>query len=166
HRMRTGDTLMDYSRYHSLSCEHQDRVLIVSLNRPEALNAINAELHTELSHIFADIALDQETHVVVLTGKGRAFSAGGDIKWFQDLTPPPLDALFTEARKIILDLLEVQQPIIAAVHGLATGLGATLALFSNVIFAADNASIGDPHVRIGVVAGDGGVVVWPWLVGA
>src|SRR5215470_1939175 len=66
--MRTGDPLMDYSRYHSLSCERQDTVLIVSLNRPEALNAINAELHTDLSHVFADIALDQETNVVVLTG--------------------------------------------------------------------------------------------------
>ncbi len=63
---------MDYSRYHALSCERQDQVLIVSLNRPEALNAINAELRTELSHVFADIALDQETHVVVLTGKGLA----------------------------------------------------------------------------------------------
>ena len=147
---------MDYSRYHSLSCERQDTVLIVSFNRPEALNAVNAELHTELSHVFADIALDQETNVVVLTGKGRAFSAGGDIKWFQDLTPPQLEALFTEARKIIVDLLEVQQPIIAAVNGPATGLGATLALFSDVIFAADNARIGDPHVRVGVVAGDGG----------
>jgi enoyl-CoA hydratase len=157
---------MDYSRYHSLSCERQDTVLIVSLNRSEALNAINAALHTELSHIFADIALDQETNVVVLTGKGRAFSAGGDIKWFQDLTPPQLEALFREARKIIVDLLEVQQPIIAAVNGPATGLGATLALFSDVIFAADNARIGDPHVRIGVVAGDGGAVIWPWLVGA
>ena len=93
--------------------------------------------------------------MVVLTGKGRAFSAGGDIKWFQDLTPLQLDALFTEARKIIVDLLEVQQPIIAAVNGPATGLGATLALFSDVIFAADNARIGDPHVRVGVVAGDG-----------
>src|SRR6266536_1612161 len=163
--MRTGETLMDYSRYHSLSCERQDQVLIVSLNRPEALNAINAELHTELSQVFADIALDQETNVVVLTGKGRAFSAGGDIKWFQDLTPPQLDALFTEARKIIIDLLEVQQPIIAAVNGAATGLGATLALFSDVIFAAENARIGDPHVRVGVVAGDGGAVIWPLLVG-
>ena len=152
---------MDYSRYHALSCERQDKVLIVSLNRPEALNAINADLHTELSHVFADIALDQETNVVVLTGKGRAFSAGGDIKWFQDLTPPQLEALFTEARKIIVDLLEVQQPMIAAVNGPATGLGATLALFSDVIFAADNARIGDPHVRIGVVAGDGGAVIWP-----
>ena len=71
---------MDYSRYHSLSCERQDQVLIVSLNRSEAFNAINAELHTELSHVFADIAQGQETNAVVLTGKGRAFSAGGDIK--------------------------------------------------------------------------------------
>src|SRR5256712_13494192 len=108
--MRTGDTLMDYSRYHSLSCERQDQVLIVSLNRPEALNAINAELHTKLSHIFADIAQDQETHVVVLTGKGRAFSAGGDIKWVQDLTPPPLEALVTQARQILLDTPAVQPP--------------------------------------------------------
>jgi enoyl-CoA hydratase len=72
-------------------------VLIVSLNRPEALNAINAALHTELSHVFANIALDRETHVVVFTGKGRAFSAGGDIKWFLDLTPRQLEALFSEA---------------------------------------------------------------------
>jgi enoyl-CoA hydratase len=141
-------------------------VLIVSLNRPEALNAIHAALHTELSHIFADIALDQETNVVVLTGRGRAFSAGGDIKWFQDMTPPQLEALFSEARKIIVDLLEVQQPMIAAVNGPASGLGATIALFSDVIFAADNSRIDDPHVRVGVVAGDGGAVIWPWLVGA
>src|SRR5262244_2687963 len=157
---------MDYSRYHFLSCERQDKVLIVSLNRPEALNAINADLHTELAHIFADIALDQEANVVVLTGKGRAFSAGGDIKWFQDMTPLQLDALFVEARKIIIDMLEVEQPIVAAVNGPATGLGATLALFSDVIFAAENAKIGDPHVRVGVVAGDGGAVIWPWLIGA
>src|SRR5918912_3125537 len=164
--MRPGDMLVDYSRYHALHCERQDKVLIVSLNRPEALNAINAEPCCSQSQVFADITLDQEINVVVLTGKGRAFSAGGDITWFQDLTPPQLEALFTEARKIIVDLLEVQQPIIAAVNGPATGLGATLALFSDVIFAADNARIGDPHVRVGVVAGDGGAVIWPWLVGA
>src|SRR5207253_6735793 len=94
--------------------------------------------------------------VVVHTDKGREYSAGGYINWFQDMTPPHLEVLFTEARKIIVDLLEVQQPIIAAVNGPATGLGATLALFSDIIFAADNARIGDPHVRVGVVAGDGG----------
>jgi enoyl-CoA hydratase len=157
---------MDYSRYHYLSAERKDKVLTVSFNRPESLNAINAELHTELSQIFADIARDQETDVVLLTGKGRAFCAGGDIKWFQDMTSQQLDSLFVEARKIIIDLLEVEQPIIAAVNGAATGLGATIALFSDVIIAAENAKIGDPHVRVGVVAGDGGAVIWPWLVGA
>lgn len=157
---------MDYSRYHYLSVERKDKILTVAFNRPESLNAINAELHTELAHIFADIARDQATEVVVLTGKGRAFSAGGDIKWFQEMTAAQLDALFAEARKIIIDLLEVEQPIIAAVNGAATGLGATLALFSDVIFAAENAKIGDPHVKVGVVAGDGGAVIWPWLVGA
>lgn len=157
---------MDYSRYHYLSVERKDKTLTVALNRPDSLNAINAELHTELSQIFADIAQDHETEVVVLTGKGRAFCAGGDLKWFQDMTETQLDALFTEARKIIIDMLELEQPIIAAVNGAATGLGATLALFCDVIYAAENAKIGDPHVRVGVVAGDGGAVIWPWLVGA
>ncbi len=156
---------MDYSRYECLSAEREGKVLTVSFNRPQALNAINAQLHTELSHIFADIAQDHETEAVVLTGKGRAFCAGGDIKWFQDMTSDQLDDLFSEARKIIIDLLEVEQPIIAAVNGPATGLGATLALFSDVIYAADNAKIGDPHVRVGVVAGDGGAIIWPWLIG-
>jgi enoyl-CoA hydratase/carnithine racemase len=82
------------------------------------------------------------------------------------MRPAELDALFVEARKIIVDFLEVEQPIIAAVNGPATGLGATLALFSDVIFASEGARIGDPHVRIGVVAGDGGAIIWPWLVGA
>lgn len=71
-----------------------------------------------------------------------------------------------EARKIIIDLLEVQQPVIAAINGAATGLGATIALFSDIIIASENARIGDPHVLVGVVAGDGGAVIWPWLVGA
>ena len=102
----------------------------------------------------------------MLSGKGRAFCAGGDLRWFQHATRDELDVLFTEARKIIVDFLEVEQPIIAAVNGPATGLGATLALFSDVIFASVEARIGDPHVRIGVVAGDGGAIIWPWLVGA
>lgn len=157
---------MDYSRYQYLKPEREDKILTVAFNRPDSLNAINAELHTELSEIFADIAKDTETEVVVLTGNGRAFCAGGDIKWFQHLTPAQLDALFAEARKIILDMLEVEQPIIAAVNGPATGLGATLALFSDVIIASENARIGDPHVRVGIVAGDGGAIIWPWLVGA
>lgn len=157
---------MDYSHYHCIKTERTGKVLTVSLNRPEALNAVNGELHRELSTIFADIAGDAETQAVVLTGTGRAFCAGGDIKWMSDLQDPEgLIRTLKDGRKIIVDMLEVEQPIIAAVNGVATGLGATLALFSDVIFAADNARIGDPHVRVGIVAGDGGAIIWPWLVG-
>jgi len=157
---------MDYSRYTRLAIERRGKVLIVAFDRPDALNAVDARMHTELSWIFADVAADAETEAVVLTGNGRAFSAGGDIGWFQRMTADELERLFAEGRKIILDLLEVEQPIIAAINGAATGLGATLALFSDVSFAAADAKIGDPHVRVGVVAGDGGAVIWPWLVGA
>ncbi|GIX46894.1 MAG: enoyl-CoA hydratase [Candidatus Tectimicrobiota bacterium] len=157
---------MDYRRYRCLQVQRQERILTVAFNRPEALNAVDAAMHAELAQIFADIAQDRDTHVVILTGNGQAFSAGGDLKWFQHMTPAQLDALFVEARKIIIDLLEVEQPIIAAINGAAMGLGATLALFADIILAARTARIGDPHVRIGVVAGDGGAVIWPWLVGA
>lgn len=155
---------MTYRNYEALSFRQFDGVLTVSINRPQALNAVNATLHTELSRVFADIACDASVEVVVLTGEGRAFSAGGDIEWFRDITPAQLDVLFVEARKIILDLIELPQPIISAINGVAAGLGATLALFCDVIFAADTARISDPHVRIGVTAGDGGAAIWPLLV--
>ena len=157
---------MDYSGYQCLEIVREGSVLVVSFNRPEALNAVNAELHSELSLLFGDINKDKKTDAVVLTGKGKAFSAGGDIKWFQDMMPEQLDDLFVEARKIIIDMLEVQQPVIAAINGAATGLGATIALFSDIIIASARARIGDPHVQVGVVAGDGGAIIWPWLVGA
>jgi len=157
---------MNYRHYQYFEIKREGTVLLVSLNRPESLNAINGEWHTEMSRLFADIAGDQQTNAVVLTGKGQAFCVGGDVKWFQHMSSEQLDALFTEARKIILDILEVEQPIIAAVNGVAVGLGATLALFSDIIIASEKARIGDPHVQVGVVAGDGGAVIWPWLVGA
>jgi len=157
---------MDYSRYKYLSMAREGPVLVVSFNRPESLNAMNGEFHTEMSWLFSDIAKDRQTGAVVLTGRGKAFSAGGDIKWFQEMSQKQLDRLFVEARRIIIDLLEVEQPIIAAVNGFATGLGATMALFSDIIIASEKARIGDPHVQVGVVAGDGGAVIWPWLVGA
>ena len=157
---------MDYSRYRYLEITREDAVLLVSFNRPESLNAMNGEFHTEMSWLFADIARDRQTNAVVLTGKGKAFSAGGDLKWFREMTPVQLDTLFAEARSMLIDLLEVEQPIIAAVNGFATGLGATIALFSDIIIASEKARIGDPHVQAGVVAGDGGAIIWPWLVGA
>lgn len=154
-----------FGAYEHLGFDRQDGVLTVRIARPEAKNAVNAALHRELSRVFADIRADTETRAVVLTGEGPAFSAGGDLNWFREMDQGALDALFAEARRIVVDLLEVPQPVIAAVNGPAVGLGATLALFCDVVIAADDAVLGDPHVLVGVVAGDGGAVIWPWLVG-
>ena len=157
--------MIDASRYQFISFAQDRGVLTVRLNRPDAMNAINAGLHTELSTVFADIAADRSVLAVVLTGEGRGFCGGGDLAWFRDITAEQLDALFFEARKIIIDLLELPQPLIAAVNGHAAGLGATLALFCDVIFVAEQARIADPHVRVGVAAGDGGAVIWAQRIG-
>lgn len=133
--------------------------------RAEAYNAIDGDLHRELSAAFAEIGADSAVRAVVVTGAGKAFSSGGDLRWFQSMNSDDLEALFTEARKIVIDLLEVRQPIIAAVNGHAIGLGATLALLCDVVIASEEAKFGDPHVLAGVVAGDGGAVIWPWLIG-
>ncbi|MCM2250800.1 MAG: enoyl-CoA hydratase-related protein [Ramlibacter sp.] len=156
---------MNYAKYETLAFSQEGAVLTVKLNRPEALNAVSEKLHTELSRVFGEIAADRTVDAVVLTGEGRAFSAGGDLEWFRNISGLQLDALFIEARKIIVDLVDLPQPIVAAVNGVAAGLGATLALFCDVVYVADGAKIADPHVRIGVTAGDGGAAIWPLLVG-
>ncbi len=156
---------MTYSDYQSLLFSRAGAVLTVTINRPRAYNAVDGTLHRELSRVFGEIAADDEVDAVVLTGAGKAFSAGGDLDFFRTVTPAQLDAVFVEARKIIVDLVDLPQPIVAAVNGAAAGLGATLALFCDMIYAADDAKISDPHVRIGVTAGDGGAVIWPLLVG-
>ncbi len=156
---------MDYSHYRTLQFERRGSVLVIRLGRGERMNAITERMHSELATVFADVAGDSAVNCVVLTGEGKAFSAGGDLEWFRDIGAEETDRLFVEARRIILDLLELPQPIIAAVNGAAVGLGATLALFCDIVYAADDARILDPHVRIGVTAGDGGAVIWPWLVG-
>ena len=159
---------MDYGRYELIKVERDGRVAIFTLSRPESLNAINAQLHTELEDIFADVARDDDVNVVVLTGAGRAFCSGGDVKGMdarQSGDPVRARMPLRYAKRLIYNMIEVEQPIIAAVNGHAIGLGATLALFCDVIIASENAKFGDPHVKVGLVAGDGGSVIWPLLCG-
>jgi enoyl-CoA hydratase len=109
---------------------------------------------------------EDQARAVVLTGRGRAFSAGGDFNWFPTLRDPGrMEALRRDAKQLIWDLLDVEIPIVAAVNGHAMGLGASIALLCDVIMMADTATIGDPHVRVGIVAGDGGTAIWPLAVG-
>jgi enoyl-CoA hydratase len=117
--------------------------------------------------VFRDVAADTEADVIVLTGAGDAFSAGGDIVAMQDKIADRSKWVDTvnEAREIFYGMLELEKPLIARVNGAAVGLGATLAVYCDVVIAADTAVFGDPHVKVGLVAGDGGALMWPLLVG-
>lgn len=159
---------MDETRYTTILISRRDRILTLTMNRPEALNAADAQLHEELARVFRDAAADPDSDVIVFTGTGRAFSAGGDLRWMQEAIerPESFDTrTVDEARSIIMSMLDCDKPIICRMNGDAVGLGATLALFCDIIVAADSARIGDPHVKVGLVAGDGGAAIWPQLVG-
>ena len=151
----------------SLLSDLQNSVLTLTLNRPEVLNAINDDLHEELGSIFYDVQKDPDCDVVVLTGAGRAFCAGGDLQEMKrNLDAGRGDYMsHVTAKRIIFSMLDLEKPLIARVNGHCMGLGATLALFCDLVYMANTAKIGDPHVCAGVVAGDGGAVIWPQLIG-
>ncbi|MBX6388384.1 MAG: enoyl-CoA hydratase/isomerase family protein [Frankia sp.] len=145
-------------------------VLRATLNRPERMNAINDVMHKELCELFARIAADStEVEVVVLTGAGRGFCAGGDFKQMAENNEAGYDdgfsQLMIDSVAMARNILAIRQPVIAAVNGDAIGLGATLALFCDITYICETARIGDPHVQAGLVAADGGVVLWPMLLG-
>ena len=147
--------------YQTLRIERTDRLLTVEVNRPELLNAVNLLMLTELSEVFIYAASDPHSDVVLLTGAGRAFSAGGDLEHIAGNAEHP-ERFEHEARlakKIIFSMLDLEKPLICRLNGHAVGLGATLALMCDVIFAVDSAKIGDPHVALGLVAGDGGMLL-------
>jgi enoyl-CoA hydratase len=151
----------------TLRTEYVEYVLKVTIDHPSSeLNAVDDQLHRDLAGLFAQLRDERQARAVVLTGRGRAFSAGGDFNWFPKLRETEqLDHLRHDARQLISDLLDVEVPIVAAVNGPAIGLGASIALLCDVIYMAESATIADPHVRVGLVAGDGGTVIWPLAVG-
>lgn len=159
--------MITYDRYKALNVEKKDKVALVTFNKPESMNAFDHELHFELEDVLEDLAKDNEVNAIVLTGAGRAFLAGGNLKAMQDaLKDKSLPRIpMNRAYRLINNILALEKPIVAAVNGHAVGLGATIALFCDVIFASENARFSDPHVNVGLVAGDGGCVIWPVLIG-
>ena len=156
-----------YDGYTTMTFARERRVLTVTFNRPAVLNAVSAAMHSEMARLFYDIAADRETDIVVLTGAGRAFCAGGDMDWLQSAVDDisVFDQIAVEAKRIVFGLLDLEKPVICRLNGDAVGLGATVALFCDIIIAADDARIGDLHVNIGLSAGDGGAIIWPQLIG-
>ena len=140
-------------------------IRIVRLNRPDDLNATNHVLHQGLAELFPQIDEDLDARVVVITGNGRAFSAGGDFTYLDELVGNPelRKQSLAHGRMIVSGMVGCRVPIIAAVNGPAVGLGCSLVALSDIAFMAQSAHLADPHVLIGLVAADGGPITWPLL---
>jgi enoyl-CoA hydratase/carnithine racemase len=137
----------------------------VTLNRPDHLNATNHVLHAGLAALFPQLDADDDARVAVLTGAGRAFSAGGDFEYIDELSRDSALRSLTlvHGRQIVTGMVRCRLPMIAAVNGPAVGLGCSLVALSDIVFMAESAHLADPHVALGLVAADGGPVVWPLL---
>lgn len=162
--------MTDRYGFQTIATTLADGILTVTLNRPDRLNALDRTMHKELRALYEQIAHDDEVCAVIVTGAGRAFCVGADFQQMQDnLTsggyPDGRPDMLADGADIARGILRVRQPMIAAVNGHALGIGATLALFCDVVFMSADARIGDPHVQAGLVAGDGGCVLWPMLLG-
>ncbi|MGV0735059.1 enoyl-CoA hydratase/isomerase family protein [Mycobacterium syngnathidarum] len=140
-------------------------VRIVEFTRPDRLNAVSGEIHEKFARIWRELERDQDAGAVVITGSGKAFSAGGDMNWFQGLRDDHgarrLAAL--DGGEIVKEMMRLRLPVVAAVNGPAVGLGCSIAMCADLVVIADDTYLADPHVSIGVVAGDGGAALWPWL---
>ena len=160
--------MTDYSTYEHLLFERKDNgILFITINRPEVLNATNDRLHWELTQVWLDVDKDPETRVAVITGAGRAFSAGGDLdgiaKRGRDLAA--IAGVMKEAADIVYNITNCDKPVVSAINGVAVGAGLAVALMADVSVIAENARFTDGHLRIGVGAGDHAAIIWPLLCG-
>ena len=153
--------------FSTLLLERRERLLVLTLNRPDALNAFDLAMHDELPEALELCAGDPDSDVILITGAGRAFSAGGDLAHIERNAAEPerFDHEIEMAKRIVLALIGMDKPVVCRMNGHAVGLGATIVLLCDIIFAAQGAKLGDPHVQIGLAAGDGGALVWPERIG-
>lgn len=153
--------------FEALVIDADGPVRIVTMNRPDSLNAADAVMHRELAQVWDLLAADPECRAVVLTGAGRAFSAGGDLPRMVATQNDQMiqDEVFDEARKTVLGMLDLPQPLIAAVNGPAVGLGASLVALCDLTIASETAYLADPHLGVGLVPADGAALLWPMMMG-
>jgi enoyl-CoA hydratase len=161
------DTLPEMPKLRTIELSREGRLLRITFNRPDALNAVNLELHDDLADAVWFAQCDQGSDVILITGAGRAFSAGGDLDHIAHNAANPhlFDHEARMAKRIVSTLLDIDKPVICRMNGHAVGLGASLALMCDIVIAAEGAKIGDPHVGLGLVAGDGGAVIWAQRIG-
>ena len=138
-------------------------IRIVRLNRPDDLNAVNHALHEGIADLWPQISRDYDARAVVMTGNGRAFSAGGDFDFIREQTTDSdlRRTSLSTGKRLVLNMVQCRVPVIAAVNGPAVGLGCSLVSLSDVVYMSNEAHLADPHVIVGLVAADGGPITWP-----
>ena len=157
-----------YESYTSLEFDSPaERVLRITMNRPEVLNAADAVMHRELAGVWREVDADEGVSAVILCGAGRAFSAGGDLDMVERIAADYHYRLraWKEARDIVYNIINCSKPIVSAIHGPAVGAGLAAALVTDITIAGRNARIIDGHTRLGVGAGDHAAIIWPLLCG-
>ena len=154
---------MKYDLPPAVRVELDGPIRILRLDRPQALNGANEELHRGLAQVFPQLSADADARVAVITGEGRAFSAGGDFDLLDRMAKDRelRRAVIAEGREIVLNMLRCRIPVVAAVNGPAVGLGCSVVALSDVVYMAESAYLADPHVAVGLVAADGGPITWP-----
>ncbi len=159
---------MDDTSYERLLIERRAHgVVLLTLSNPGKLNATDATLHAELARVFRDVADDESIRAVVVTGEGKAFSAGGDLAWISGQVGSYTQTMrvMKEAGDIVRTMIDCDTPIIAAINGVAVGAGLAVALMADISIIDEAARFTDGHMRLGVAAGDHAVAIWPLLCG-
>jgi enoyl-CoA hydratase len=159
---------VSFDEYKQLTFTRREHgVLLITLNRPEKYNAADEEMHGELARVWNDVAADAETRVAVITGAGKAFSAGGDLAMVERMAGDyeRVSHMLTEMSDLVYNIVNCPKPIVSAINGVAVGAGTVAALLADIAIAAEDARIGDGHVKLGVAAGDHAALIWPLLAG-
>jgi enoyl-CoA hydratase/carnithine racemase len=157
---------MDYKDYQHLTFERRPHgVVFITINRPEVLNATNDRLHWELTQVWLTLDADAEARVAVVTGAGRAFSAGGDLEMVEANARDPrrLAQVVREASDLVYNMINLDKPVVSAINGVAVGAGLVVALLADISIISESARFTDGHTKLGVVAGDHAAILWPLL---
>src|SRR6195952_307050 len=165
---RPGGTTVGFEDYEHLRLEHRDNgVLLITIDRQEKYNAADEQTHTELARVWKDVSADPRTRVAVITGAGKAFSAGGDLAMVERMAGnyDAVTHMLTEMSDLVYNIINCDKPIVSAINGVAVGAGTVAALLADIAIAAEDARIGDGHVKLGVAAGDHAAIIWPLLAG-
>lgn len=160
---------MNYSDFQFLKFDPKPNgVLLITINRPEVMNATNGRLHWELTKVWGVVNDDPKTKVAVITGAGdKAFSAGGDLNWITNMVgnAETINMVMNEASDIVYNVMACDKPVISAINGVAVGAGLAVAMMADISIMAEEAKITDGHVKLGVAAGDHAAICWPLLCG-